>query len=84
MTTTNWVFWLKEMPTKPGPDGWIPARILAHRLGVPPNHAKKAMGDMRRRGLVEAGAVDQYRHRLFRITGAGLKVLRAEHLKAST
>jgi DNA-binding MarR family transcriptional regulator len=77
VTISNYVFWLREMPTRPGPDGWISAHVLAERLGVKPNHATRAMRQMRSLGFVESGELDACRNRLYRITGAGLKALRA-------
>lgn len=80
MRTTNFKFWLRGMPTRPGPDGWISAYTIAEGLEVPVSHAKQVMRRFKALGLVEAGELDYCRRRLYRITGAGLKVLHGARL----
>lgn len=79
--TANWTFWLRVLPTRPGDEGWATLSFVASQLPHVDLHtARKAMQEMRSRGLVERGGQDEAGQRLYRITPAGLRLLREDRL----
>lgn len=81
MSTVNWTFWLRLLPTRPGDEGWVTPHFIASQMPDATLYAaRKAMQEMRSRGLVERGGQDDLGRRLYRITPAGLRLLREDRL----